>query len=114
MDVNVICCVGYMFNCIDMVEKYKLKRNEEIQPIADIINCVIANQLDCILTKTIDTVCGDSVKEQIHRAKKEVFDDIDRLLFDKHLHKKLYIRWKISAPEYDELKKRHLFPFLEE
>lgn len=51
----------------------------------------------------------DEYTEKVRRqAKKEVFDDIDKMLFNKHYHKEVYIRFEINGADLEELKKRHL------
>lgn len=48
------------------------------------------------------------LKYAMKLARKEVFDDIETMLFDKHLHKNIYIRYKISGAELAKLKKKLL------
>jgi len=47
----------------------------------------------------------EQFKEQIIKAEREkTLDEVDKLLFDKHYHKKVYVRYKISGAELKRLR----------
>lgn len=50
----------------------------------------------------------DMIDKERLKSKKEVFDDIDKILFDKHIYKDVYVRHKISGAELEGLKQKHL------
>jgi len=46
----------------------------------------------------------ESVDIAIKAERKRTLDEVDKLLFDKHYHKKVYVRYKISGAELKRLR----------
>ena len=48
------------------------------------------------------------IKKAIIKAKQEVFNDIEKIMFNKHYHKGVYIRYMISDIQFQDVKAKHL------
>ena len=66
------------------------------------------NKQEKLLKLIVDNELGKELAQLLYDTKKEVFNDIENILFNKHYYKEVYVRYKISGADLEDLKKRHL------